>query len=174
MFSNVIKAHLENLELVLKRLPEFIEIMDAEIKGKRLKDGYIRIHDAGDFFSREYMLAWFEIANRNPEVNFYTYTKEVLMFKDAKAEGILPNNLTTIYSFGGRQDKHIDREVDRHSDVFYSYHVLLRAGYYKMGEDDKQAAINPNHKIGLFRNNIRHNVIKQGRKNFSEWQNNGK
>lgn len=38
----------------------------AEKRGK-----FFRIHDSGDFFSPEYLRAWKEIANRNPDVMFW-------------------------------------------------------------------------------------------------------
>ena len=37
----------------------------------------VRIHDAGDFFSYRYLLDWLEIADNNPNILFYTYSKQV-------------------------------------------------------------------------------------------------
>ena len=45
----------------------------AQIKADGIK--LCRIHAAGDFFSREYVAAWYEIALENPDVCFWTYTK---------------------------------------------------------------------------------------------------
>jgi len=36
---------------------------------------YFRIHDAGDFWSLEYMQAWFEICRKLPQVKFWTPTR---------------------------------------------------------------------------------------------------
>ena len=169
-FSNVKNAHLKKLEWVLSDIKGFSRAMIWELQQKQYIKKFIRIHDAGDFFSKEYAEAWLTIAKLNPHCNFYAYTKEVKMFKDLKKEGKLPGNFTTIFSFGGRQDNLIDRETDRHSDVFHSKEALLKAGYYLMGDDDSQASINPNHKIGLYRNNIPHLIKKMQDKSFSEWQ----
>ena len=47
---------------------------------------------------------------------------------------------------------------------------MIKAGYNDINEDDKQAAINVNFKVGLYRNNIKHFIKKMGDKKFSEWQ----
>ncbi len=74
-----------------------------------------------------------------------------------------------IYSFGGKEDKLIDRETDRHSDVFPDYDDMIKAGYNDIGDDDKLAAYHPNHKVGLYRNNIPHFIKKMGDKKFSDF-----
>ena len=48
---------------------------------------------------------------------------------------------------------------------------MIEAGYNDIENDDSQAAMNPNHKVGLYRNNIKHFIKKMGDKKFSEWQN---
>lgn len=168
MFSNVRKAHTEKLELVLNEREKWLELINAELKLKKYNGKFIRIHDAGDFFSTQYAIDWISIANENPQCIFYTYTKEVKLFKEI---GALPKNFITIYSFGGKQDYLIDKETDRHSDVFNDYGEMIKAGYNDIGADDSQAAINKNFKVGLYRNNIKHFIKKMGNKKFSEWQN---
>ncbi len=169
MFSNVKKAHIEKLELVLNHRDLWIEMMLEELKKKKYDGKYIRVHDAGDFFSVDYTTDWFKIINANKNIIFYAYTKEVLLFKETLKDQI-PENFILIYSFGGRQDNHIDREVDRHSDVFPDYEEMIAHGYNDIAEDDKQAAINPSHKVGLYRNNIKHFIKKMGDKKFSDFK----
>jgi len=171
MFSNVRKAHIEKLELVLNNREKWIELINQELKLKKYLGKYIRIHDAGDFFSQQYAIDWLDIANENKQCIFYTYTKEIKLFKDM---GALPKNFIVIYSYGGRQDYLINKETDRHSDVFPNYKEMIEAGYNDISEDDKQAAINENFKVGLYRNNIKHFIKKMGDKKFSEWQNGNK
>jgi hypothetical protein len=168
-FSNVKRAHLEKLELVLNQREKWIEMMNDELSLKKYNGKFIRIHDAGDFFSEQYMLDWFQIAESNPHCTFYSYTKEILMFKSAKLNGIIPSNFIVIFSFGGKLDHLIDRDVDRHSDVFTDFAEMMDHGYFHNNDDDKQAAINPNHRVGLFRNNIPHVIKKMKNKSFSNW-----
>jgi len=171
MFSNVRKAHIEKLEFVINNREEWIESINTELKLKKYIGKYIRIHDAGDFFSLQYAMDWINIAKENPQCIFYAYTKEVSMFKRI---GTMPDNFITIFSFGGREDHLIDKEKDRHSDVFHDYNQMIEAGYNDISDDDSQAAINENHKVGLYRNNIKHFIKKMGNKKFSEWQNGDK
>ncbi len=170
-FSNVRKAHIEKLELVLNEPIKWKSLMNEELKKKKYIDKYIRIHDAGDFYNIEYALQWIDIANDNQQCIFYAYTKEVDMFKN-KLNTIIPKNFIVIYSFGGKQDYLIDKNKDRHSDVFYNYNEMIETGYNDIKDDDKQAAINVNFKVGLYRNNIPNLIKKMGNKNFSNWQNN--
>jgi hypothetical protein len=166
MFKNVKKAHLEKLELVLKRPKEWYVAMINELLNPKYRGKFIRIHDSGDFFNEDYALRWIKLATRFPSITFYTYTKEVSMFKRLS----VPLNFIVIYSLGGREDHLIDIKKDRHSDVFPDEAAMIAAGYNDIKDDDKQAAIHPNHKVGLYRNNIPHLVKKQGSKTFSEWQ----
>lgn len=168
-FKNVLKAHTDKLELVLNDLERFKTLMNAELSKTKYKNKYIRIHDAGDFFSKEYAKAWIEIAKQNQNANFYSYTKEVSLFKQQLSDSI-PTNLILIYSFGGKEDSLIDKENDRHSDVFPNYDEMIALGYNDIEPDDKLAAIHPNKKVGLYRNNIAHFIKKMGNKKFSDYQ----
>lgn len=83
---------------------------------KLLKDGeklIIRWHDAGDFFSPEYLSIAYEVAESVPEVLFYAYTKQVGMIKRSKK----PSNFTFNLSLGGGEDHLIDTESDKQSIV---------------------------------------------------------
>ncbi len=168
-FSNVKKAHIEKLELALNEPKKWIALMNEELSKPKYKGKYIRIHDGGDFFNKEYALNWISIASANSQCIFYTYTKEVRLFKEEIDN--FPDNFILIYSYGGRQDHLIDKETDRHSDVFPNYKEMINAGYNDIEPDDKLAAIHPNKKVGLYRNNISHFIKKMGDKKFSEWQN---
>ena len=168
-FSNVKAAHIAKLELALN-LPEFVRQMSDELMKNKYAGAYIRIHDGGDFFSREYAIAWLNLAESFPDTNFYAYTKEVALFKALTAEGLVPSNFTLIYSFGGRQDHLINRATDRHSEVFPTLEALEAAGYVDIEADDKLAATHPNHRIGLVVNNIPHLKRKQGDLTFGDWQ----
>jgi hypothetical protein len=163
-FSNVKAAHTRNLELTLNDLEGWQNRMIEELKAKRYEGGKsVRIHDSGDFYSAEYFSAWAHIVARSPHVFFYAYTKEVAMVKGF----LLPSNFVIIYSMGGKQDHLVDKENDRHADVFPSLEALLEAGYSDQEESDLLAATLPTNKIGIVVNNIKHLQKKQGDKTFS-------
>jgi hypothetical protein len=186
-FSNVKAAHRRNLEAFLPNPAQWVARMISELRHRRyrplgrrhewdwqVRDDFaawreaggrsVRIHDAGDFFSREYLQAWAAVAASAPDVLFYAYTKEVSIVKAAS----LPPNFVTIFSLGGKQDRLVDLEQDRHADVFPSLSALLAAGYLDQGENDLMAPLLPSVRLGIVRNNIRHLVKQQGERSFSQ------
>lgn len=123
----------------------FVGLMDIEIKKKKAQA--IRIHDSGDFYSKEYLLKWIEIANINPNVNFYAYTKSLPYFKGIK----LPKNMDVIFSIGGYRDKDINFKKDRHAQIFDNEKELKDSGYINASKIDYYATkfYSNNKKVGL-------------------------
>lgn len=123
----------------------FVGLMNIEIKKK--KADAIRVHDSGDFYSREYLKKWITIANDNPEVNFYAYTKSLPYFKDIT----LPENMDVIFSVGGYKDKTINFDKDRHAQIFDNIEDLEKAGYINASKIDYYATkfYSDNKKVGL-------------------------
>jgi hypothetical protein len=73
----------------------------ATIKTKTDKHGIqlvVRWHDAGDFFSKEYLDLAFKVANANPSVKFYAYTK-----MGDVATGATPKNFIINFSSGSKR-----------------------------------------------------------------------
>jgi hypothetical protein len=166
-FSNVKAAHTKNLELILDNPIGWKIRLNEELKTKRYQGGKsVRIHDSGDFFSDAYFELWLDIANDNPDVFFYAYTKEVAMVKRYE----LPKNFVIIFSMGGTQDHLVDKENDRHADVFPSLEALQEAGYTDQEESDLLAATLPTNKIGIVVNNIKHLKKRQGQETFGSLQ----
>jgi hypothetical protein len=142
-WSNVYAKHKANYNATLS--DEFIGEMIVTIRKKRAKR--IRIHDAGDFYSRDYAIKWQVIADACPDVEFYAYTKMVALFK-RDLNDTMPSNMTIIYSYGGKQDNMIAPDTDRHSQVFKHIDDLNRAGYVDASKDDS-LALTPNKRVGL-------------------------
>ena len=166
-FSNVKAAHTRNLELILDNPIGWKIRLKEELKTKRYQGGKsVRIHDSGDFFSDAYFELWLDIITDNPDVFFYAYTKEVAMVKRYE----LPKNFVIIFSMGGMQDHLVDKENDRHADVFPSLEVLQEAGYTDQEESDLLAATLPTNKIGIVVNNIKHLKKRQGQETFGSLQ----
>lgn len=83
-----------------------IKLKTAKRKNKQLA---IRWHDAGDFFSMDYLKIANEIANAFPDVNFYAYTK------NSSVMGNTPPNFDPRFSDGATPEdmKKIDFKVHR-------------------------------------------------------------
>ena len=78
----------------------------------------VRIHVGGDFFSKEYMKAWVQVAKQCPDVTFYAYTKSVHFWVELLKE--IPTNLKLNASKGGKHDDLIAKHNLKYAEVVYS------------------------------------------------------
>jgi len=192
LFKNVRAAHTRNLELVLNDPVEFVAQLLKELSHKKFRptgvarempDGVdmsklhpflrkwihtggkaVRIHDSGDFFNELYLRLWTGVAEHVPDVLFYAYTKEVLMFKEF---GEFPDNFRYLFSTGGKQDIYIE-DTDRHADVFPNLDAIQAAGYTSQDASDLLAILLPTNRIGIPANNIKHFNKRIAGRRFSE------
>lgn len=175
-FPSVKQAHVEKLEWVLNDLPGWKQAMKDEVAHKRYQGKHVRIHDSGDFFSDDYLLAWLEIARDTPGVTFYCYTKEVDRFRrivenrDGEYPDAKPDNFRYLYSYGGKQDRSLDEDKDRVADIFPSFEAMEAAGYDTQHVSDLQAIYNENNRVGIPYNNIPHFKKRIGGLTFQEMQ----
>jgi len=142
-WSNVKPAFEKRYELT--KTDNFINLMNSEIKRKKVD--FLRIHDSGDFYSKSYIQKWFTIANDNPKVKFYAYTKSFILFQGLT----IPNNLDIIFSEGGKHDKLINTKIDRHARIFNNKQELIKQGYVDASKNDLLATkfFNSSNKVGL-------------------------
>lgn len=195
-FPNVLAAHQRNLAYVLDSLDRWELQMIDELQARRFRSNgvarfpaligkidpdpwlrtwmnlggaAVRIHDSGDFFRDDYTRSWLRIAETVPDVLFYAYTKEIPRFRKI-VEPLAPSNFRWIYSMGGRYDYMIDRDVDRHADVFVNDEDLSANGYFNQSESDLLAILAPTTRIGIPANNIPHILKRMGDQSFGEAQ----
>ena len=142
-WSNVKPAFEKRYQIT--KTDEFINLMNSEIKRKKVD--FLRIHDSGDFYSKAYIQKWFTIANNNPNVKFYAYTKSFILFQGLT----IPNNLDIIFSEGGKHDKLINTKIDRHARIFDNKQELIKQGYIDASKNDLMATkfFNTSNKVGL-------------------------
>jgi hypothetical protein len=149
-FRNVKAKHQANLKMLLDDLDGWTAQMIEEVGKPKFKGKFVRIHDGGDFFTREYLEAWLKVIRSAPETTFYCYTKEVKLFKEI-VEPDPPLNFKWVFSFGGRQD-HFVEEHDRQCDVFPTSEALESAGFFDQEASDLLAITGPL-KVGIVINN---------------------
>jgi len=119
------KAGFENsphtADLIHKSLPKKFDIM--------------RVHVGGDYFTKEYLQAWIEVARRNPDKIFYSYSKSLHLFR----QFALPENLVLTASRGGKYDELIDLHGWKEALVVYSEAEAEEKGL-EIDHDDTHAA----------------------------------
>mgnify|MGYP003652697776 FL=1 len=108
-------------DLICASLPDKFDIM--------------RVHVGGDYFSKKYLQAWIEVAKRNPEKIFYSYSKSLHFFK----EFALPENLVLTASRGGKHDDMIELHGWKEALVVYSEQEAQERGL-EIDHDDTHAA----------------------------------
>ncbi len=88
----------------------------------------IRIHTEGDFFNREYVLSWFDVMNKNPEVKFYAYTKQFELFEGLE----LPKNFTLQLSFDSQATYEIPANLlsKPNVNIYLTYDTLENADLF--------------------------------------------
>ena len=128
----------------------FNSLMNAEIKKK--KATHVRIHDSGDFYSIKYLQKWIQIAEFNPSIIFYAYTKSIKFFVNDLFPDtdtlLLPDNMKIIFSEGSKTDELINAREHRHARIFKTSEELNAAGYIDASSNDLKA-ITDNKKVGL-------------------------
>lgn len=160
--------HLANLAYVLEDPEGWEQAMIAELAAARFDGRWVRIHDAGDFFSTAYLAAWLRIIQARPQVRFYAYTKEIGLFRRL-VEPDPPGNFWWVSSYGGTQDRHLDPGADRVADVFPTEEAITDAGWHSQTASDLLAVTGPT-PVGIPANNIPRFRHRQGDQTFGEWQ----
>jgi len=160
--------HLMNLRFTLEDLGGWRDAMIRELAHRRFVTGVrVRIHDGGDFYSPRYLDAWLTVIAASPHVGFYTYTKEVELFRRL-VEPAPPPNLKWVYSLGGSQDVLLTPE-DRMADVFPTEPAIERSGFHSQAASDLLAVDGPT-PVGMASNNIPKLKRRQGTRTFGQWQ----
>jgi hypothetical protein len=98
----------------------FMNNLASEIESYRVKNNkkniktIIRWHDAGDFFSPQYLEMAYDVAKKHPDVDFYAYTKMASV-----AKGDKPDNFKINFSMGAApsQEKQIDFATTKNSRI---------------------------------------------------------
>ena len=126
----------ENLRLIRNELNSgYMQCADLICESLPKKFDVMRVHVGGDYFSAEYLKAWSEVAKRNPNKVFYSYSKSLHLFK----QFALPSNLVLTASRGGKYDELIDLHAWKEAVVVYSEKEAADKGL-EIDHDDEHAA----------------------------------
>ena len=134
------------LKLEATKKDTFINDIIQEIKDKKAE--YIRVHDSGDYYTKEYLFKWFKIAELMPHIRFYSYTNNVHQIKKLKT---IPSNYDFIFSDSGKQNHLVNQKTDRHAKIFKSLEDLKKEGYKDASNYDLYATrwFSDSKKVGL-------------------------
>lgn len=102
--TNVQKSLQANF--VIAESTDFIDEVMNSIRKQKLKA--VRIHPAGDFYSKEYIDKWITIVRNNPDVKFWVYTRSW------RIKSLVPkikelSELSNIQVFASTDDTHTEK-----------------------------------------------------------------
>ena len=135
LFTNVYNSRKRNHDAI-HELETSDAMADALCDALPKNAGVIRIHVAGDMFSNNYFLAWIKVAERNPNVLFYAYTKSLIYWIRNRER--VPYNLVLTASYGGRNDHLIAEHGLRSAKVVFSRQEAADLGL-EIDNDDSHA-----------------------------------
>jgi hypothetical protein len=133
----------ENFELLRdckNDVAAMVTVLESAIAQTSRKVNLFRIHVGGDFFSANYLRAWYIVAANHPDIFFYAYSKSVRhMLATGYHEGAAPSNLNIVASYGGRSDALI-KEYNLQSAVVVYSEAEAEALGLEIDHDDSHAA----------------------------------
>jgi len=135
LFTNTYKSRKRNHDAIHSL--ETSDAMADALCAALPKDArVIRIHVSGDMFSHKYFMAWIKVAERNPDVLFYAYTKSLTYW--VRSRDLVPTNLVLTASYGGRDDHLIAEHGLRSAKVVFSRQEAVDLGL-EIDNDDSHA-----------------------------------
>ena len=135
-YTNVYNSRKHNFDILRKlSCGEMVDMMNQSLPTNA---GIVRIHVAGDFFSQQYMEAWYTVALLNPSVLFYAYTKSLRYWLAINEFPVLHNFVLTA-SYGGTHDHLINEFGMRSAKVVFSEAEAEELGL-EIDHDDSHAA----------------------------------
>jgi hypothetical protein len=118
-----------NLDAIIDALAagDCVDLINSELHNALTrKITKVRIHESGDFFNAAYLRAWVTVAENNPNLKFYCYSKNLPLFLNLT----LPDNFYLTASYGGKFDHLIDEGFfPRYAKVFMTADDAIAAGY---------------------------------------------
>jgi len=148
MFPASSMSAAQALNFLVNHPSDYMRMFDQEVKktkGQADKHGIkllVRIHDAGDFFSKDYYNLMMDVARNNQDVKFYFYTKMGELATDSSA----PPNVVSQFSPGAKSrevktvqmtrdaGKHVKDAVTLPKDMFRDLFVTDAKGKYVKDE----------------------------------------
>lgn len=133
MFPGSSMSAARALNFLLNHPEDYMRMFDSEVKQAKArvdKAGIkllVRIHDAGDFFSKQYYDLMMDVARMNPDVRFYFYSKMGDIVTDINS----PPNVVKQFSPGAKSKEVKTVQFAREKGQFVKDAVTLPKEFFK-------------------------------------------
>ena len=162
---NILKENISDIEALTNIISQSLNI-----KYYGNPPSTFRIHASGDFFHKNYFLAWIEVTKMFPNTLFYSYTKMLPFLIEYKNKFINLPNVKFVASKGGHATEEQWDEIRKlgvkYAEVGYRDDLVKKFGNRITPEDDDSLAFdNTDLPFGL----VLHGTQRAGTKNAKEW-----
>lgn len=158
MFAPASMSAARALNFLVNDPSGYMAMFDKEVKAAKARADkagiklLVRVHDAGDYFSKEYYDLSMNVARNNPNVKFYFYTKMGSIVTDPNA----PSNVVGQFSGGAKrgeekvvqfhrsQGKHVKDQVTLRNEFFRGLFVTDAKGKYVKDAEGRTQVKGPN------------------------------
>ncbi len=161
-YKNARLKWLKNEQISLQS--DFVDIANNSLKALP-NTKFVRIHSSGDFYSRNYLAKWLQIAEDNKNTIFYAYTKAAIYFKSIN----LPPNFLVCQSLPLVKKSHYQSHL-QHAQIFYSlesYNNAIEYGNYIGAKDEDLEAVKAmiqGKNIALLDHKLKNKLARQAKK----------
>ena len=145
------------LNFLLNHLKEYMQMFSNEVgqaEARAAKAGIkllVRIHDAGDFFSKEYYNLSMDVAKQHPGATFYFYTKSGEIITDPNKQDNVVGQFSSgaksrenkIVQFQKDAGRHIKDAITLDKDEFRGLFVTDAKGKYVKDEKGRTQVVSP-------------------------------
>lgn len=97
-YSSVKFAHIRNTLAMINDMLAAFQDLNTQIVNAKTKPDMIRINQSGEMINKAYFLYWCELAAKHPEILYWTYTKAFDIVVPILLAGMVPDNLTVLFS----------------------------------------------------------------------------
>ena len=136
IYPSLRKMVWHNLDLLDSVINDGADAIADLIERSLPKADVYRVHVGGDYFNKDYLEAWCEVARRYPNRLFYSYTKSLHLWK----QFALPKNLVLTASRGGYFDNLIEEHAFKCAEGVFSEQEAIDKGL-EIDHDDEHAAL---------------------------------
>ena len=97
-YTSVKYSHIRNTNAIMSNIDDGFSDLRTAIVNARRKPDIIRINQSGEIINTEYLLNWCKLAREFPAIKFWLYTKAFTIVLPALNRGLIPDNMTILFS----------------------------------------------------------------------------
>ena len=116
-YTSVKYSHIRNTNAMVADISAAFSDLRTAIVKARKKPDIIRINQSGEIINTEYLLSWCKLASEFKNIKFWMYTKAFTIVLPALNAGMIPDNMTILFSIWHEYGINAFKSVQHMSNV---------------------------------------------------------